>query len=151
MKYVVIISFLFISINTILAQEDIEIIEIIEETTPKDISFAVVEKAPIYPGCAGKDNNVIKICFSDSVSSFVTKNFNFSSTENYGDETFKIFVRFIINKKGQVTDISVRAASKLLEGELIRVIEKLPQMTPAKHKEKDVSVLYSFPIAFDTK
>lgn len=149
MKYIVIISFLFIPINALLAQEDVEIIEITEETTPKDIPFAVVEKVPVYPGCAGKHNDALKTCFSNAVSSFVTENFNFSSTENYGDEIFKIFVRFIINKKGQVTDISVRAASKLLERKLIRVIERLPQMTPGKQKGKNVNVAYTFPIVID--
>ncbi len=133
----------------LLSQENIVSIDKTQTCSVDQIPFDIVEKAPIYPECAEQDSSELKNCFSDAISRFITENFNFSSTENYGDETFKIFVRFFINKKGQVTDISVRATSTLLERKLIRVIEKLPEMTPGKQKGKNVNVVYTFPIIID--
>jgi len=126
----------FIPINTLLAQEDVEIIEITEETTPKDIPFAVVEKAPVYPGCFGDDNKKLKECLSYNISAIVSSNFD-------------------IKKEGYVTNVKVRApkekSEKDLEKEVIRVMKKIPQMKPGQQKGKDVSVLYSLPISFETK
>ncbi|GGG34297.1 hypothetical protein GCM10011344_38810 [Dokdonia pacifica] len=146
----------FIPINALLAQEDVEIIEITEETTPKDIPFAVVEKAPVYPGCFGDDNKKLKECLSYNISAIVSSNFDIKKVSK-GLEPGKhyLYVVFKINKEGYVTNVKVRApkekSEKDFEKEVIRVMKKIPQMEPGQQKGKDVSVLYSLPISFETK
>lgn len=117
------------------------------------IPFDIVEKAPIYPGCAEQDSSELKNCFSDAISRFITENLNLEieSTENYPPESIRMFSRFVINKEGYITDINVRALNKSLEKEVIRVIKKLPQMIPGKQKGKSVAVLYNFPMIFCVK
>ena len=151
MKYVVIISFLFISINTILAQEDIEIIEIIEETTPKDISFAVVEKAPVFPGCIGKDNATLKKCTSKKISKHVAENFN-SDEASKGMVTYgkyRVYVSFKIDSTSVITDINSQAKSPALKKEAVRVVQLLPRLIPGQDKGKNVAVLYTLPITLN--
>ena len=52
----------------------------------------------------------------------------------------KIYVSMSINKYGKVTNIKARAPHKKLEEEAIRVVKKLPKMTPARHEGNVVSV-----------
>lgn len=60
---------LFLAVTPfVLAQEE-------KEPLP-DVGFAVIEKVPVYPGCTGNNNEVLKKCMSDNISKFVATEFN---------------------------------------------------------------------------
>lgn len=153
MRYIVVYLCFFAPTFFLVAQEHVDTIDITENCFVDYIPFDIVEKAPVYSGCTGNDNNTLKECFSNSISKFVIKNFKLKDkfNENYGHETIRMFARFIVNKDGKIIDVKVRALNESFEKEVIRVIEKLPQMTPGKQKGKSVAVLYNFPIIFDLK
>jgi protein TonB len=58
----------------------------------------------------------------------------------------RISVQFTVDSNGNVVDILSRAPGKELEREATRVISKLPKMTPAKKKNKNVDMIYQIPI-----
>jgi len=116
------------------------------------LPFRVIEEAPIYPGCEGLDSLASKQCFTKKISKFVNKKFNAGLAEGlnlFGKQ--RISVEFTVDKTGTVTDILVRAPHKSLEKEAIRVIQKLPQMTPGKQRKRPVGVKYKLPIVFSIK
>jgi len=124
------------------AEEDEEVVE--------DVPFMVIENVPIFPGCKG-NNQELRNCFSDEITKFVSKNFNGELAQDIGlaaGSVQKIFVMFKIDKNGDITEIQARAPHKTLENEAIRVIQKLPKMTPGKQRGKSVGVKYSLPITF---
>jgi hypothetical protein len=87
---------------------------------------------------------------SKKVSQIITDNFN---VEIASDLSLKgkqrIYTQFKIDENGLVKDIKVRSSShNTLEEEAIRVINLLPKFKPAKHRDKNVSVMFTLPIVF---
>ena len=154
MKYFILALCLLASTNILIAQDDVEIIEITEETTPEDIPFASVEKVPVYPGCTGEDNATLKKCMSKKISKHVAENFNVDEASKgivtYGK--YRVYVSFKIDATGVITDIKsytpTQAPSPALKKEAVRVMKLLPKLIPGQEKGKNVGVLYSLPITF---
>jgi protein TonB len=137
-------------------EEEIVKIEEIEEAIEEeiaDVPFAVIENVPIYPGCEGASgNNAKKACMSEQIDKFIQKEFNGDLAGDLGLEGIqRIFVRFKIDKNGNVVDVQARAPHPKLEEEAVRVVRRLPKMTPGKQRGKPVGVLYSLPIRFQVE
>ena len=60
----------------------------------------------------------------------------------------KVYVQFVIDTDGRVTQIRTRGPDKLLEAEAERIISALPRMAPGKQRGRAVKVPYSIPINF---
>lgn len=130
-----------------------QIVEIIEkEEVVEDVAFAIIEEAPVFPGCAGSKEER-KMCFSEQVTKHVTKHFNAELAQELGltPGKQKIFVIFTVDKNGDITNIMARAPHKSLEKEAIRVIDLLPKMIPGKQRNRTVGVKYSLPITFNVE
>lgn len=129
------------------------IIEVIEpEDVDETVIFKVLEDAPVFPGCEGLEGDEGKQCFSTKLRQFVNKKFNTGIAEGLnmsGRQT--IWTSFTINKEGEIAAIEVRAPHARLEKEALRVIEKLPKMTPGKQRLRPVNVTYTLPIIFDVQ
>ncbi len=128
-----------------------DIVEIAEkEDDVEDVPFAIIEEAPIYPGCTGTREER-KNCFSVQVAKHVLKIFNADLAQELGLSPGKqrIYILFTIDKNGNVSDIQARAPHKSLEKEAIRVVGLLPKMTPGKQRNRPVGVKYSLPITFN--
>jgi len=124
--------------------------EFIDDGEP--LPFYIIEDAPIFPGCDGLDNLASKQCFTSKISKFVNKKFNTGLAEGLqvsGKQ--RIWVQFKIDKNGNVSDIVANSPHKSLEKEAIRVVQKLPQMTPGKQRKRPVAVKYTLPIVFSIK
>jgi len=120
-----------------------------EEVIEKDIDFRILEDAPIFPGCEGLEKETSKACFSKEISKFINKKFNATIAQDlHMSGKQKIWVQFVVDKTGAVTDIKARAPHKRLQKEAIRVVKKIPQMTPGKQRMKPVNVKYTLPIVF---
>lgn len=129
-----------IAVDDVKVEEDIE-----EEVT---VPFAVVEKVPIYPGCKGKTNAELKKCFEKNVIEHIKRNYQFPEAASELGIHGKVFVMFTVDQNGYVSDIKTRGPDRILENEAKRIISLLPQMTPAKQRNKSVKVPYSIPINF---
>ena len=152
MKYFIALVCFLMQTSIMIAQENTKTTTI-ENCEVDYIPFKTVETPPIYPGCTGINNIQLKECFANAISKFMSKNLDLDKPfiPKDDDMSVRFFSRFIINKKGYIQDIKVRAKNTLLEKELIKVIKQLPVMLPGKQKGKEVAVLYSFPIVLDFK
>lgn len=114
------------------------------------VAFAVIEEVPIYPGCRGKDNAVLKDCMSRKIQEFVSREFNIKKMYKLGlkEGRQRISVQFKVNTKGRVVDVRARGPHPELEKEAVRVVKKLPKMKPGKQRGDEISVLYALPILF---
>lgn len=114
------------------------------DTETEAIPFAVLDdsEAPSYGNC----NNTYtpKECFNEVIKVHVKENLN--RDLNTFKNQVKITCQFVINKQGNVEKIQVRGPSRKLEKEVTRVMNSLPQFTPAVLKGKPISVVYSLPI-----
>ncbi|GGI58351.1 cell envelope integrity protein TolA [Winogradskyella haliclonae] len=113
------------------------------------VGFALIEEAPIYPGCEGLDNAARKKCMSQKVAQFVGANFDQTIASDLGfTGSQKITIYFKISKTGQIIDIRARAADPKLVAEAVRVTKMLPKLKPGIQQGKPVIVPFSAPIRF---
>ncbi|MEW7277796.1 M56 family metallopeptidase [Aquimarina sp. 2201CG1-2-11] len=113
-----------------------------------EIPFREIEQSPTTKACQHiKDQKKQKECFSKEIERFIYKNFDIKAITPVAKVgTNRIYARFKIDKKGNTTDIQVRASDPELEKETKRVIELLPQMIPGEHKGEKVNVIYTLPL-----
>mgnify|MGYP001277159796 FL=1 len=130
--------------------EDIIEVEIPVDDEPETVPFMMIQNAPVFKGCEGlsKENN--KICFDKKMKRFVQRNFNSGLANEVGLNSgkYKIQTQFIIDNKGNVVDIKIRAPHTRLKKEMQQLIEKLPKFTPGLQRNKPVQVRYTLPISF---
>lgn len=133
----------FVEVNEY--EEIEEIIE--EEELEKDIPFAIIEEAPVYPGCRGNKDQ-LKKCLQNRINKHVTKYFDHNLAQEIGltPGKKKVYVQFRIDKSGEIVNIRARGPHVRLEKEAIRVVDMLPKMTPGKQRTKPVGVSYTLPI-----
>jgi len=127
--------------------EDIEEIVEEEEVPEKDIPFAIIEEAPVYPGCTGTKAQK-KQCLQDKIKALVNKKFRTQIAQDIGLSTGKkkVYVQFTIDKTGSITNVKARGPHARLEKEAIRVVKLLPKMKPGLQRTRPVSVSYTLPI-----
>ena len=131
--------------NAVLTSTEMVLIE--EEDVEVPIQY--VEEVPVFPGCENGTNTAKKQCFDQALSKLISKNFNTSIAEDLNlMGKHKILTSFKIDKEGEVVDIQVFAAHKLLAKEAIRVLKLIPKLKPGKQRDYTVIVHYSLPINF---
>jgi hypothetical protein len=121
------------------------------------VPFALIEKAPVYPGCEDAEDQ--KKCMIENIAAHVSKNFDASISDKLAKENAeetdpsedqlvdKVYVQFTIDKQGLVTDLKARAKHEAMEKEAIRVVSSLPQFIPGEENGKKVAVKFTLPIS----
>ena len=108
-----------------------------EEEDDSDEVFMVVEQMPVFPG---GDLGLMK---------FIQKTTKYPPIAKENDITGKVFVSYVVNKKGKVTNVKVaRSVDRYLDAEAVRVVKLLPYTTAGKQRGKPVNVQYTIPINF---
>ena len=127
--------------------EDINVIPIDEDVF---IPVNLVQVVPIYPGCEKKkSNDERRKCMSEKINKLVQRKFDTDLGSEFGLSGKQVIrTVFKIDKSGKVTGIRIRAPHPALEKEAERVINIIPEMTPAKQQNKNVGVTYTLPIVF---
>ena len=125
-----------------------EIEEVVEEEEVlEDVPFAIIEDAPVFPGCKGSKADKKK-CLQEKIRKHVMKKYNVDLANELGLEPGKkkVYVLFKISKTGAITDVRARGPHKRLENEASRVVKLLPKMIPGKQRGRAVGVKYTLPI-----
>ncbi|MBE16306.1 MAG: hypothetical protein CL867_08640 [Cytophagaceae bacterium] len=124
--------------------------QIVQKQEVETLPYAVIDVTPAFKGCEDILNPKERAaCTSDKVSSFVNKNFDIKAAEAVSQAGInRIFVKFKIDKSGNVVDVVSRASNKALSDIANKAVSALPQMIPGQHQGKKVNVLYSLPISF---
>lgn len=86
---------------------------------------------------------------SSELMNFIGKNVKYPEEAMRNEEQGKVFVEFIVNVDGSVSDVKVlRGVSKLLDREAMRVVKRMPDWTPAEIGGNKVRSRSILPINF---
>ncbi|NND16713.1 MAG: energy transducer TonB [Eudoraea sp.] len=125
---------------------EVEDVEVEEEDLDIDVPFAVIEDVPVFPGCENSKDK--RACFNEMIQKHIRKNFRYPEIAQEMGIQGRVNVMFTIQKDGSIGNIRYRGPDKNLEKEALRIIEKLPRMTPGKQRGRPVRVPFSIPITF---
>ena len=110
-----------------------------EDTTTYD--GPILQEPPTFPGG------------DEALFGFLRKNISYpEQVKEIGGKGI-VGISFILDKEGNVTDVSVRNATKYfqLDNEALRVVKKLPKWNPGKQQGRPVKVRMILPIRFELK
>lgn len=120
------------------------------EEIDEELPFAVIEDAPIFPGCENVPKNQRSACFEEQIRKFVGKNQQYPEKAMQDNIQGRVSVVFVIDKDGSITNVQARGpkGGELLEKEALRVISKLPKIKPGLQRGKPVKIKFSIPFVF---
>lgn len=124
----------------------LESVAVAEIDEPEEIPFAIIEEVPVFPGCENAEDK--RSCFQEMVQKHVRRNFRYPEAAIERNQQGKVYVQFTVQKDGSIDELKLRGPHQVLENEAIRIISKLPQMTPGKQRGTAVKVPFSIPINF---
>jgi len=102
-----------------------------------EYSFDSLDEKPSFPGG------------SNSLLDYLSTNINYPKKALKKGITGKVFVQFVIDKNGKITDVeAVRGVDRLLDKEAVRVIKAMPAWKPGYKDGVPVRVKYTIPINF---
>lgn len=95
--------------DDIVEVEEVEIEEVEEEI---DVPFAVIEDVPIFPGCEKVSKDKRRDCFQEQMNNHIRKNFRYPEIAQEMGIQGRVYVNFIIDKDGSITNITMRGPDK---------------------------------------
>ncbi len=101
------------------------------------VNFYVIEEKPEFPGG------------EEAMMKWIAANVKYPEIAKENGVTGKVFIQFVIDKDGKVTDVQVlRGVDSYLDKEALRVVSAMPAWTPGKQRGKTVKVSFQLPINF---
>jgi len=108
-----------------------------EKVNLNNIVFYSSEKQARFPG--GIKN----------LKNYIARHTNYPVLAKENGIEGKVFIHFIIDKKGRVTNPKViRSVDSLLDREALKVISELPNWKPGMNNGKPVKVRFTIPVTF---
>lgn len=133
-------------------EEDLIDIDIYIDEKEEEIEFLLVESKPMFLECESVSQNEQTNCFEQKLMQHIQRNFKYPTIPKEMGVSEKIFVRFVIDKQGGISETNVvRGEDKHLRAEAIRLIKILPKLKPAKQRGKPVACSFTVPINFKLK
>jgi len=109
------------------------------EADSEIVTFDLVTEKPLFNGMSA----------DEGFREWVASNTNYPPVAQEHGITGRIFVEFVIEKDGSVSNVKIlRGVDPLLDNEALRVINASPNWTPGKQGRKKVRVKYTFPFYF---
>jgi len=119
---------------------EIEFIESAVEEVAEEEIFTIVEDMPSFPGG------------EEALFKYLAQNIKYPQIAKEAGITGRVFVNFVIDKEGNVTDVKVlRGIGGGCDEEAVRVVKNMPKWSPGKQRGKPVKVSYNLPIKFSLK
>ncbi|MEL6974784.1 MAG: energy transducer TonB [Bacteroidota bacterium] len=130
----------------------VEEVVVEEEEEEIIVPFAVIENAPVFPGCETcPTEEERRACFNQKVQQHIRENLVYPEAALEMRITGRVFLKFVIDANGRVSGIQKRGPDRLLENEAERIIAALPKMKPGMQRGKPAKVNYSIPINFQVQ
>lgn len=99
--------------------------------------FTTVEEQPEFPGGVGE------------MYQYIAERIKYPSPAQRANVQGKVFVKFVVQKNGDIGDIKVlKGIGFGCDEEAVRVISKMPKWKPGKQNGNPVNVYFTMPIAF---
>lgn len=120
------------------------------EEVRKAQRFSAVEEIPVFVACDNTKGDERLDCFNREMIKHIQNHFSYPTDAVLDKIEGEVWVRFIINKNGKVTNIKTLGPEngEILDQEAKRVVSKLPTFIPGTKNGKKVAVKYGFPINF---
>ncbi len=110
----------------------------IKKRVGKDDVWMIVEAKPTYPGGVG------------AMMKFLRNNMQYPTKAKEEGIKGTVFVRFVVEKDGLVTDIDVsKSVHPLLDSEAKRVVRSMPTWTAGLQNGQPVATQYTLPVRFE--
>jgi protein TonB len=123
-----------------LAEDDLGPIDDIKDEEPEIIWEGIIESMP-------KPINGYKAFYT-----FIGKNLKYPKQAQRMGIEGKVFIQFVINKKGEITDVKVlKGIGAGCDAEAERVMNLAPKWNPGKQRGKPVHVRMVLPLTFRLK
>ena len=111
------------------------------------ISYAQIEKPPVYPGCESESLENIEACFNTSVRTDILDEFKVPPVVENENYRGKIQVVFLVTKEGKFEVLYVNSMYPELENEVKRVFGTLPKIQPATFNGRAIDQRFQIPIS----
>lgn len=99
--------------------------------------YIIAEKMPEFRGG------------NDSLQKYITSNLKYPKTAIENKESGVVYVKFIVEKDGTITNASVvKSLSQKLDSEALRLVKKMPEWKPGSIDSESVRVWVFLPIKF---
>jgi protein TonB len=83
---------------------------------------------------------------------FLQKNLHFPAIARENGISGRIFVSFIVNEKGEITDVLIKhSAEQSLDTEVVRVVNIMPKWSPGIYHGTAVKTAFVLPVTFALK
>ena len=102
----------------------------------------------MFRSCKNVFKSQRRECFQNKMTKHIRKHFYYPKYAFNRGIQGRVFVQFIIEKDGSISEIKTRGADKSLEKAALKIIKKLPKLIPGKANGKPVRVPYSIPITW---
>jgi len=103
-------------------------------------AYEVVEEMPSYKGG------------TEALQKFLEANLRYPEEAKKAGISGKVYVSFIVNTEGQVTDAKImRSVSPLMNDEALRLTNSMKDWTPGSQNGKKISAAVTMPIEFKIK
>ncbi len=129
---------------------EVEANEVEELVVPAGVIAEELAETPVvYPGCTGSVEE-IRACNRASFIAFLKDEFDRSLAESLGLKEGNHEIKSIVqvDTSGKLTALRVNAPHKILEAEMLRVIDNVPVVVPATKGGEAVPVTFILPIKF---
>lgn len=128
------------SLSLIIFLVSFNLIAVSQDTSKVKSAEPVYDLTEVDPEFPGGEDAMIK---------FIQANVVYPETSREMGEQGVVYVQFIVNADGSISDVVViKGVSGLLDAEAMRVIKLMPNWTPGMQNGKAVRVRYVIPIAF---
>ena len=108
-----------------------------QDTVKEEMIYDMPEIMPEFPGGA------------DALDEFLKTNLKYPPAAKDKGIQGKVYVQFVVEKDGSVTNVTVRrSAHALLDAEAVRVVKLMPNWKPGTMRGKRVRVRYTLPVSF---
>lgn len=109
----------------------------------------VVEQVPVWGSCQNLGPKEGEDCTFEKLAQHVGRETNYPKKARRKGIEGMVFVEFVIDREGAVTDASVlRGVHPLLDEEALRVVRTFPDFVPGRQRGKTVKVRYRLPLSF---
>lgn len=103
----------------------------------EEMIYDYPEQMPEFPGGG------------DALDQFLKENLKYPEEAKNKQIQGKVYVGFVVEKDGSVTNIQIRkSAHPLLDAEAMRVVKLMPKWKPGSMRGKTVRTRYTLPVIF---
>ncbi|GGH77537.1 MAG: energy transducer TonB [Bacteroidetes bacterium] len=129
---------------------EIALIDEIPEASDEIMTFVNVENKPVFPGCEDEPTEDAKfLCFQTQINNRLVREFEFPEMSRQMGSQGKVWIDFVIEKDGSVSNVTVARSSgdEYIDREAVRCVQQeLPKFVPAKSGGRAVRMRYTVPI-----